>query len=170
VSILNDGKYGWDYKDNTLRLSLLRSPIWPDSTADRGRHRFRFAIYPHAGDWRRARTVERAAEYNVPMPAAIEPAHDGPLGRSWSLASVESESVHLAWVKRGEDADQLVLRLVEWHGRPSRVDVSLACDIAAAQQANLLEDPQESLPVEQNRIRLSLRPYQITTLLVNCAS
>jgi len=59
---LNDSKYGWDCHDNVLRLSLLRSPVWPDSLADRGRHHFRFAIYPHAGDWRAART-ERGGKH-----------------------------------------------------------------------------------------------------------
>ena len=29
-SLLNDSKYGYDAKDNVLRLSLLRAPEWPD--------------------------------------------------------------------------------------------------------------------------------------------
>ena len=30
VSILNNGKYGCDVKDNLMRLTLLRSSVWPD--------------------------------------------------------------------------------------------------------------------------------------------
>jgi alpha-mannosidase len=33
-SLLNDSKYGYDAKANVLRLSLLRSPEWPDPHAD----------------------------------------------------------------------------------------------------------------------------------------
>ena len=72
VSLLNDSKYGWDCHGNVLRLSLLRSPLWPDSLADRGRHHFRFALYPHAGDWRTAGTERLAAEYNTPLVAAAD--------------------------------------------------------------------------------------------------
>ena len=67
VTILNDCKDGWDYKagpgGGVLRLSLLKAPIYPDSTADRGRHHFRLAVYPHAGDWRAAEGGRRAGEY-----------------------------------------------------------------------------------------------------------
>ena len=36
-SILNTAKYGYDAAGNTLRITMLRSPIWPDPDADRGR-------------------------------------------------------------------------------------------------------------------------------------
>ncbi len=168
VSLLNDSKYGWDYRGNVLRLSLLRAPIWPDSLADRGRHRFRFAVYPHAGDWRAAGTRRLAAEYNVPLLAAYEPAHRGPLGREMSFASVQPAHVELAWLKRAEDSDARVLRLVEWHGRGTEAEVGLDCELARARRANLLEDPGDEVAVDGKKLRVSLRPYEIATLLVEC--
>ena len=36
VSLLNDCKYGYDVKENVLRLALLRSPIYPDPLARPG--------------------------------------------------------------------------------------------------------------------------------------
>ena len=39
-SLINESKYGYDAKGNVLRLSLLRSPTWPDPDADRGHHHF----------------------------------------------------------------------------------------------------------------------------------
>ena len=53
LSLLNDSKYGYDGKDNVLRLSLLRSPEWPDPHADEGWHEFTYALVPHAGGWRK---------------------------------------------------------------------------------------------------------------------
>ena len=47
-SLLNDCKYGYDAKGNVLRLSLLRSPEWPDPHADEGHHEFTYSLYPHA--------------------------------------------------------------------------------------------------------------------------
>src|SRR3569832_1936825 len=53
-SLLNDSKYGYDAKDNVLRLSLLRGPEWPDKHADEGHHEFVYSLYPHGGTWQQA--------------------------------------------------------------------------------------------------------------------
>jgi alpha-mannosidase len=166
ISILNDGKYGWDCHGNVLRLSLLRSPLWPDSLADRGAHRFRYAIYPHAGDWRAARTGRLAAQYNTPLVAAPDTAHRGSHGREVSFASVAGPGVELTWVKRAEDSDRLVLRLVEWNGRATTAIVTMLPRIRAALKSNFLEDPGEPLPVTPHTVRLALRPYEIATVVV----
>ncbi len=83
VSVLNDSKYGYDAEGNTLRITLLRSPTWPDPDADRGRQQFRYAIYPHAGEWKQALTVRRGYELNYPLTAEQVFAHTGqPAGRA----------------------------------------------------------------------------------------
>ncbi|MGH9035916.1 MAG: alpha-mannosidase, partial [Acidimicrobiia bacterium] len=48
VALLNDAKYGYDVRGSVLRLSLLRAPTAPDPLCDRGRHRFTYALLPHA--------------------------------------------------------------------------------------------------------------------------
>jgi alpha-mannosidase len=169
VSVITDSKYGWDYHGNVLRLSLLRAPLWPDSLADRGHHAFRFAVYPHAGDWRAAGTVRRAAEFVTPLLAAAEPAHPGPLGRSVSFVSVDAPGVEIAWVKRAEDSDALVLRLVEWHGAATTATITLRDPVRTARRVNLLEDAGEGLPAEGRTLRVALRPYEIATVLVESA-
>jgi len=169
VSILNDSKYGWDCHGYVLRLSLLRSPLWPDSLADRGRHHFRFAIYPHAGDWRTARTSRLAAEYNTPVLVERESAHAGRLGASVTFASVDAPGVELTWVKRAEDSDALVLRLVEWSGRPATATVRLRATVRAAHRSNFLEDPGPPLPATAHTVRVALRPFEIATVVVQTA-
>ena len=166
VSVLNDSKYGWDCQGNVLRLSLLRSPLWPDSLADRGTHHFRFAIYPHAGDWRAAGTERLAAEYNTPLLAAGEPAHPGALGHEATYASVDGAGVELTWVKRAEDSDAWVFRLVEWNGRPATATLTVRPTIRSAHRSNFLEDPGDPLAVTAHTVRLALRPFEIATVVV----
>jgi alpha-mannosidase len=67
VSLLNDGKYGYDSQPDRLRLTLLRSPLWPDPTTDKGIHQFTYAIYPHRNSWELARTVHKSYELNLPL-------------------------------------------------------------------------------------------------------
>ncbi|MDJ0860591.1 MAG: glycoside hydrolase family 38 C-terminal domain-containing protein, partial [Dinoroseobacter sp.] len=52
VALLNDCKYGYDVRDDVLRLSLIKSATMPDNTADQGYHRFTYALLPHEGDTR----------------------------------------------------------------------------------------------------------------------
>ncbi|HEY4953632.1 MAG TPA: glycoside hydrolase family 38 C-terminal domain-containing protein, partial [Gemmatimonadaceae bacterium] len=63
-ALLNDSKYGYDAKGNVLRLSLLRSPTWPDPHADEGHHEFTYSILPHAGGWKDAGVVRQAYQLN----------------------------------------------------------------------------------------------------------
>ncbi|NET54903.1 MAG: alpha-mannosidase [Symploca sp. SIO2E6] len=67
VSLLNDGKYGYDAQSSQLRLTLLRSPNWPDPQADRGIHHFTYALYPHSGSWQSAGVVRQGYELNLPL-------------------------------------------------------------------------------------------------------
>ena len=169
VSVLNDSKYGWDYRNGRLRLSLLKAPIYPDSAADRGRQQFRFAVLPHGGDWRAADVDRRAVDYNVPLLAARESPHRGSLGGAVGFAAAAPANVQLTWLKRAEDGNALVLRLVEWHGRAADAVVTLPCDARAVHRANLLEDPGDAVPVTGRAVRLPMRPHEIATLLVECA-
>ena len=66
VSLLNDCKYGHDIHGNVMRLSLLRSPTYPDPEADQGEHRFTYSLLPHAGGWE-AGTVAEAYALNDPL-------------------------------------------------------------------------------------------------------
>lgn len=51
AALLNDCKYGYDARENVLRLSLLRSPVRPDGQSDIGRHEFTYSLLPHGGDF-----------------------------------------------------------------------------------------------------------------------
>ncbi|HEY4381746.1 MAG TPA: glycoside hydrolase family 38 C-terminal domain-containing protein, partial [Acidobacteriaceae bacterium] len=79
LSILNDSKYGYDAAGNTLRITLLRSPTWPDPDADQGTQHFVYELYPHTGSWKQAETVHRAYELNTPLTAMQVMPHTGTL-------------------------------------------------------------------------------------------
>ncbi|MGD9712308.1 MAG: alpha-mannosidase, partial [Thermomicrobiales bacterium] len=47
VALLNDAKYGYEANGNTLSLTVLRSPLFPDPLADEGAHHFTYSLFPH---------------------------------------------------------------------------------------------------------------------------
>jgi len=116
-SLLNESKCGYDGKDNVLRISLLRSPTWPDRDADRGRHHFRYARYPHGGDGRQALTVRHGDEYNLMLQTMQVEAHAGRLSAEHADMTVWPQNVVLAALEKAEDSNGLIFRVCEWAGK-----------------------------------------------------
>ena len=167
-SVLAEGSQEWQYEIGVLRLSLVRSKDSTGLIGDHEAHRLRYAIYPHAGDWLAAGTHRLAAEYNVPLMAAIEPSHRGRLGKRFSFLSTTHSTVGVEWIKRAEESDALVLRVVEWGGEDVEAEVVTACPQVTARRANHLEDPGDPLPSTQGDFRIRLRAYEIATVLAEC--
>jgi alpha-mannosidase len=78
---------------------------------------------------------------------------------------LEGVGVRLGAIKRAEDGDALVLRLVETEGRPSAAVLRFAVP-GTVREANLLEDPVGPPSAPVTRLDVRLRPWEIRTLLV----
>ena len=168
-SLINESKYGYDAKDNVLRLSLLRSPTWPDPDADRGNHSFSYRLYPHSGDWKRALTVRRGYELNYKLSASQVATHAGTLGAIHSFADIKQDDVILTALKKSEDGDALLLRFYEWAGQTGDVQVTVPKGATAAQLTNLMEQPEGSpIPItDTEKVSVPVHPYEIVSLRVN---
>ena len=105
ISIINDGKYGVGFNNNSMSLSLLRATIRPDVTSDMGHHSFCYMIYPHEKDIVSADINNIALEYNVPLVKADV---------KWNLP--EFNPLYLQAAKFSENSDMKVIRLSEQDG------------------------------------------------------
>jgi alpha-mannosidase len=168
-SLLNDSKYGYDVKGNVLRLSLLRSPEWPDPHADEGHHEFTYSLYPHAGNWRDAQTVRRGYELNYKMIAVQPHQHEGRLPSEHSFIGVEADNVVLTAVKKSEEDDSLVLRFYEWAGKEADVKLHLPPGAQSASETDLMEKPIGDLTVQNESVTLHTKAYEIKTVKVRFA-
>ncbi len=165
-SLLNDCKYGYDGKGNVLRISLLRSPAYPDPHADEGRHVFTYSLYPHDADWKQAETLRRGYELNYKLIASQVEGHDGSLGARHSFVSVSATNVVLTAFKHAEDGEAYILRFYEWAGKEADVTISLPPGAQKANLANLMEQPGDALPLEGGRVTVHTKPYEIQTVRV----
>ena len=167
VSILNDSKYGYDALGNTLRLTLLRSPTWPDAEADKGIQHFTYEIYPHTGPWQQAQTVRRGYELNNPLTAQQVFSHTGSLPPTHSFASIDNPNVTLTAVKKAEDADALIFRFYEWAGKSGDVKLHIPPGATYAVEANMMEKPDAThLPLTSDTVTLPIKPFEIRTVEV----
>jgi len=166
-SVLNESKYGYDDKDNVLRISLLRSPTWPDPEADRGHQHFSYALYPHGGSWQQALTVRHGYEYDYKLKAMQVEAHTGSMPAEHSFVTVKPENVTLTALKKAEDENALIFRVYEWAGKAGDVVIHVPKGATEATVTNLMEKPEGSaLQVVNDTVTAPIHPYEILTVEV----
>ena len=167
LSLLNDCKYGYDAKGNVLRLSLLRSPEWPDPHADEGHHEFTYSLYPHGGGWKDALTIRQGYELNyklIPLPSG---GHEGKLPAEYSFLEAKSENVMMTAVKKAEDDNALILRFYEWAGKQGDVAIQLPPGATSASETDLMEKPSGNLSIANGEVKVLTKPYEIKTVKVH---
>ncbi len=180
VTVLSDCKYGSDKPDDsTLRLTLLYSPGISDggkaysdqATQDWGHHEFVYGLAGHAGDWRQEQTDWQAYRLNQPLIAFESPKHAGALGKNFSLLRVSSSRVRVLALKKAEESDEVIVRLVEMSGQPQQnVRVAFAAPVTAAREVNGQEQPVGAATVTKGELVTNLGPYQPRSFAVELAA
>lgn len=168
VALLNDCKYGYDIRDNVLRLTLIKSAIHPDAEADQGHHRFTYSLLPHAGDWRAGGVIQAAHDLNLPLLAATVPAQPtGALPDACSFAEVDADHVVIETVKRAEDDDAWIVRVYESRQcRATAVRLRFGRSLSRAQACNLVERDARDVPFAADNLTFPIAPYEIKTFKV----
>lgn len=167
-SLINDCKYGYDARGNVLRLTLLRSPVWPDPNADRGHQHFSYALYPHGGTWKQAMTVRHGFNFNYKLSAQQVEPHTGEMPARHSFVSVTPDNVVLTAMKKAEDANGLIFHLYEWAGKSGQIVLTVPPGATGATETNLMEIPQgPALKVVNNTVTVPVHPYEIVAVRVD---
>jgi alpha-mannosidase len=177
VTVLSDCKNASDKPDDhTLRLTLVYTPglgegngrAYSDQTSqDWGHHEFVYGLAGHAGDWRRGKTDWQAYRLNEPPIAFESPKHPGALGRSFSLLGVSNDRVRVLALKKAEESDEVIVRVVEQDGAQARgVRLSFAGPLASAREVNGQEQPVGPATVTDGALVTDLGPYQLRAFAV----
>jgi alpha-mannosidase len=144
----------------------LRGPLNPDPTSDQEEHRFKYALYPHAGTWRQEDTIEQALDLNDPAVAIIADNHHGELPARYSFIEATAKSITLEAVKMAEESDALIIRVVERHGINDDITIKFARSIQTATECNLLEREDTAVKFDAESLHFTILPYEIRTFKV----
>ncbi len=159
VAILNDCKYGINVLGNSLNLTLLRSPMAPDPTADQGLQNFTYAIYYWNGSFGDCAVVRESYELNCPV--VVVPGSAG----ETSIFKLDAANIILETVKLAENnPDDIILRLYESKRNLTHCTLTTSLEIIKAVQTDMLEKAQGELSVDHGRIELTFRPFEIKTI------
>jgi len=166
VSLLNNCKYGYDIHGNVMRITLLRSPTWPDPGADRGKHTFTYSIYTHPGTVNDGKTIQRGQELNIPLYTVLTGNRPGVLPTSYSFFALDSKNVILETLKKAEDDNSIIIRMYESMGQDSATQVELFKQPVKIFETDLMENTLKELSVTGKTIPLTFKKFEIKTLKV----
>lgn len=165
VALLNNCKYGCDVHDSVMRLTLIKSGIFPYPRADQEVHRFTYALYPHTGDFRAGGVVQEAYDLNCPLIAWQGPASG--LDKGFSLIRIGAENVIVETVKKAEDGDGIVIRMYEAYGKRTRTQVVIPfLSGKHLWECGCLENRIRELAHRAGRAEIQIKPYGIYTLRI----
>lgn len=162
ISLLNDCKYGYGIKDGNLSLTLIKAGIYPNENADIGEHDFTYSIYPHAGRWQEAETIEMAYNLNVPPVVVLQGRNKG--GKAGKeFIKCEAENCFIEVIKQAEDKNGRIIRMYENRNRYTKTEISLPETVSRMYECNLLEDNEREIPISGCLAEIILKPYEIKT-------
>jgi len=166
VSLLNNTRYGYDVEENTVRMSILRSPTEPARNTDEGVHTIGYSIYPHSGNWKESGVMRRGYELNYPLITLVEDNHQGELPPTFSFMQVEPENVIVEVLKKAYDTDEFIVRLYETHGESCIAKLTMPSEISSACETDLLEREIGEVEFDGKKMITPLKAYEIKTLKV----
>ena len=166
TALINNCKYGHRVLGNTINLNLLRSTSYPDPNADRAEHDFKYAFFPHTGDYVESGVVKEAFNFNVPLTINKINKQVGILKESHSYISVDSDNIVIDTIKKAEDSDNIIVRLYECHETSNQAIINFNFPVKNVYLANMLEKPQSELEVINGKIIIDTAPFKVITLLL----
>lgn len=170
VAVTNDSTYGHDITRHEregggtfslVRLSIIRSAMFPDPGQDQGAHHLEVGVVVGAD------VLDAVAEgYRTNLPARVvtDAAHESVA----PLVTIDAPGVVVEAVKLAQDGSgDVVVRLYEALGERTQARLEAGFDVARVSETDLLErdvDAAAVTAVQGGVVDLELRPFQLVTL------
>lgn len=177
-AVLAPDRFGWSCTTDSIGLSLLRSPRYPDPTADVGAQHIQYALgpIPTAAAVALGEQQRRPLVVNV-FPPSRKRSPQATLGqRSWSPLRISHGSWSVGRIEaitRARDGKRLIVRIVDHDGMTNNAEIAWGFPVKSAEPVDLLERLLKGISVKHNArtntTRLKIKPFQIVTLAIERA-
>jgi alpha-mannosidase len=134
LSILNNCKYGYDIKENDIRITVVNSSYYADHTGvrneicevmDQGIQEFKYVIVPHRKKWQDSSIVKKAFQLNTQFIQIPETFHEGKLPQKLQGIRISCENVIATVFKKSEDKEGFIIRLYETSGLETEAEIDI---------------------------------------------
>jgi alpha-mannosidase len=167
AAVLNDCKYGVSVEGNSINLTLLKSALAPDMTADKGAQEFTYAFYCWNGPFKEGGLHQSAYDLNMPVTSV---AGFGTRLDPVSLFDLDANNVVIETVKPAEDGSgDIVVRLYESARTATRCVLHTTLPVRKVLETDMLEKTVRVIDrLGNGGIELDFRPFEIKTLRLAC--
>ncbi len=184
LAILNRGNPENEVRDGNVYITLLRSvgilsngsagPVIPVPDArELKKYSFRYAVYPHEGDWRQAKVYKMGYEFNYNL-VALQVPGNRKYRLKRSFLRIEPDNVILTAFKLAEDGDGIIVRFYEAEGKEVKAKLTFFREVKDVKVVNMLEETDEEfekefgkdVTVNKNVVEVDMKPFEVVTLKV----
>ena len=158
---------------DTLYISVLRSPTVPtflhepnyysmtewDGMRDAGRHEFDYSVVAYDKPLTESSVRSDSVDFNT-----VSIAVSGNV-KTPEIPNIKSENVYCSSLKKAEEKDGIIMRLVEYRGKSGEVQISVPAWVREVYKVNLLERQEEKLDIKNGKVVMPVRPFEISTFL-----
>jgi len=179
VAVLNDCKYGYSVRKQTIGMSLLKAGEFPWELTDKMRHEFTYSVLCHDKPLHEAGphgVYEQMNELNTPLWAVIMPKSGTREYSHNQILSLDASGcvTVLAFKQSERSPAQFVLRLAEVRGQETMAVITFAPELhwSDAKLCNGLErvsDDQNDLhfDVTLSQLKVKMEPFKIKSILLS---
>lgn len=158
LAVLNDSKYGYAAKGQTLTMTLIRSSYEPDPEPNPGRHVWHYAIHPKSDSETWADVTRAGYDLNQPLLCASVPFDArGTAPHEWSALSVSSPNAVAFGMKLAEGSKDPIARLYSCGPDATKLEIQAVFAGKSVNEVNFLED-------KLNTFNPVLRGFEIKSL------
>ncbi len=133
LCVANDSKYSYDTKDNTMRMTVLRTAVYADHFGQQRRdefaqymdmdtHEFKYSIFPFVSV---ADAERKASELNFGLRTVMGSFHNGHLSEKAGYIENKNDNIIITAIKKSEDSDNTVIRFFETQGEDTDVEIDI---------------------------------------------
>jgi alpha-mannosidase len=154
------------FREMYLEEARRISPYYPigSMALEKGAHTFSYALYPHKGTWREAKSYKTALEFNNPFVVVKGKIHKGILPKMQSFLSVEPENLIVTALKKsGRD---ILIRFYEAEGKSTSGSIKFFKPIASAWETNLIEEKKVEMKIKNDLIFTNVKGFKISSILL----
>jgi alpha-mannosidase len=129
-----------------------------------GDHHYHFTLFSHAPGWQNG--YRFGIQANAPLLAVVDPKADdaASLPEEMSFVKVSAPNVFVSTMKKAEDDDSVVVRLIDMEGKDTVVRVDFFFEAAKSELVNIIEEEGKELPSGKNSLRLKVGHQAIETV------
>ena len=177
VCIINSGLPEYEITDNFVFLGLIRGfgklsglrkplslPLRTPKAQELGEHVFRYSIISHADD---INLTNEGMKFNIPLITDILDVQDGDLSREESFIRVLSDGFTLKAVKKAENNNDLIIRIVNTSDKGSNCTVCVNKHINKVYETDLLEKSIKELEHLFVSFTFYSKPFEIKTFRIS---